>query len=129
MSKWKWSAGAIVFIALGTFAALWALTEADVLRWGATATLHDRIEALERQADAPPPAPEWTVLSRQGPVFRPAGGVLTAEACITYTSPAGRQERCEVVGVSGTERTARQSTLSACWDGARIGEPLPDCWR
>ncbi len=130
MSKWKWAAGAIGVIALGAFAAAWALTEADVLRWGATAALHDRIEALERRAEAAPKTPDWTVLSREGPVFRVVGGAPIVEACITYTSPSGVQERCRLMATRGPGGEAEMiEDVGPCWDLARIGAPLPDCWR
>ncbi len=60
MRWWKWAAGAIGIAALGAFAALWVLTEADVLRWGAASAMHDRIEALENQA--PPAAPSLVAI-------------------------------------------------------------------
>ncbi|MCY3919296.1 MAG: hypothetical protein OXG38_05760 [Chloroflexi bacterium] len=130
MRWWKWAGGAIGVIALGAFAALWALTEADVLRWGATTALHERMEALERQAvEAPPPAPAWTVLTREGPLLRIIGQNGVLEACITYTSPAGVQERCEMLRLNNDEPTSLQRERSRCWQEARIGEPLPDCWR
>lgn len=62
MRRWTWAAGTIVIAAVLALAAVWALREANVIRWGATGAAldrieaaQDRIEALENQA--PPAAP------------------------------------------------------------------------
>ena len=130
MRWWKWAAGAIGIAALGAFAALWVLTEADVLRWGAASAIHDRIDALEnRAAPAPEPEPTWIVLSREGPIVRVVGQNGILEACVTYTSPAGEQERCGILRINNDPVTEHQQEVYDCYNTARIGDPLPDCWR
>ena len=130
MRWWKWAAGAIGVAALGAFAVLWALTAADVLRWGATSAIHDRIDTLENRAvPAPEPEPTWIVLARERPVIRVVGQGVILEACITYTSPAGEQTRCGITRLGDQSPNAEMLAIGACYDEARIGDPLPDCWR
>lgn len=124
MRWWKQAARGIAIIALGTFAALWALTEADVLRWGAGSAIHDRIEALEDQASAPA---EWIVVADAHAV-RSVGGGVYVEGCFTYTSPGGVQETCRITSIEGEPPSDRNETQE-CYESARIGDPLPDCWR
>ena len=110
MRWWMWAAGAIGIAALGAFAVLWALTAADVLRWGATAALHDRIKTLEQQADQEPAEEQFIVVST---------GLPSDNLCITYTAPGGPQERC----------APAMEEFVECWLTAVLGEPLPACWR
>ena len=116
MPWWKWAAGLIVAGALATIATLWALTAADVLRWGATAALHERIEALEEQgahAQEEPTEDQFIVVSI---------GIRSPHFCMIYTSPGGTQERC----IHGDNLVGG---LAECYFSAVIGEPLPACWR
>lgn len=79
MRWWKW---AVVILALATIAALatvWALREADVIRWGAAGTALDRLDALEDRED------QFNVVNTQA---------VADHLCITYSVPGGAQERC-----------------------------------
>ena len=112
MRSWKWAAGAIGIAALGAFAVLWALTAADVLRWGATSTLHDRIIALEEQA-------AQATQERVEEQFIVVNIGIESGFCITFTAPGGPQERC----------APAMEEFEECWLTAVLGEPLPTCWR
>ena len=59
---------------------------------------------------------------------------MLARLCITYTAPGGVLERCERVGLvpAGDDLAEPAPVYAAtveCWETARIGDPLPDCWR
>lgn len=80
------------------------------------------------EAPPPPPAPKWTVLSREaGP--RVVGSTVIFEACISYISPLGERQRCEMLAAQGGGTSAYGKAAGECWDTARIGDPLPECWR
>lgn len=73
--------------------------------------------------------PEWTVLSHEAPIIRTVGSTYTLSACITYTTPAGVQERCRQLRLADGPATERQQDASRCYEQARIGDALPVCWR
>ena len=75
-----------------------------------------------------PPAFEWTVLSRERWVERRIGDTHWLDACLTYATPAGTQRRCRPFITGGVPRELTEAA-DACWLTARIGDPLPDCWR
>ena len=132
MSKWKWVAGAIGVIALGAFVALWALTETDVLRWGAGSAIHDRIDALEQQLPQAEQAltdEEFIVVNAD---FRRNTDLPPPhwDVCITYSAPGGSQEHCKLIMYDDDgEIAVNTRPTHDCWFSAVIGEPLPTCWR
>ena len=87
----------------------------------------DEPAADEPAAGAAPSAAgaEWTVLSHESPILRGA----SIQACITYKSPAGAQERCRQLSFGGAPTTDEERAIARCYKTARIGDPLPDCWR
>ena len=126
MRRIIYAAGVILAaLAIAAIAVLWASASDLIER---VDRVEDRVAAVEDRPAAPPVA-EWTVLSRQGPTVRIIGQNGILEACITYTSPAGVQERCEALRLNNAPPTDLQRERSQCWQQARIGEPLPDCWR
>ena len=95
------------------------------------ASLTARIATLEAQ---PEPDPAFIVANYYaGQATRRAGGSQN-DLCISYTVPGGLQERCKTIhwkdGVDG-QRTLEEffEPTVDCYVSARIGEPLPDCWR
>lgn len=88
----------------------------------------DRLAALEERAGAAGDLflvakVDWTVPDP-----------MLARLCITYTVPGGVLERCERVGLvpAGDDLAEPAPVYAAtveCWETARIGDPLPDCWR
>ena len=132
MRWWKWAAGAIGIAALGAFAALWALTEADVLRWGASGAMHDRIEALEKQAsrtEQEPAGEQFIVVNAD---FRRNADLPPPlwDVCITYSAAGGVQEQCKLIRYDDDGEIAEETQPTHdCWFSAVIGEPLPSCWR
>ena len=72
---------------------------------------------------------DWIVVSRDGFVILTAGSGVFQQACITYTSPGGTQERCQNIGVAGKSDSPWHDEAEQCWGQSRIGDPLPDCWR
>ena len=90
--------------------------------------LEDRIAALERQPSGA--VDQFIVVSTN------IGGssIELAEFCITYTVPGGVLDRCKLASyVSAGENTWVPTTdsewIPTCFHTARIGEPLPACWR
>lgn len=72
-----------------------------------------------------PVAGAWIVLAVERPIRVVGTGVLV-EACITYTTPGGQQETCRQTQIGPDLHFGE---IAECWDQARIGSPLPDCWR
>ena len=70
---------------------------------------------------------DWIVVSRDELVIRPFGSSVSVNACITYTSPGGTQERCQITDIGGA--TVSYDEVEQCWEQSRIGDRLPDCWR
>ena len=89
--------------------------------------LDEGVAALRATAESQPEAQEWIVLSRTRFVPQAFG----LDACITYTSPRGPQQRCQLARVAGAGPVSDLDLggIRPCWEGARIGEPLPACWR
>lgn len=75
-----------------------------------------------------PVAGAWIVLALDQPVRMLGNGGLI-EACITYTTPAGTQETCKHGTWSGGGESDVDEAVWRCFGEARIGDPLPACWR
>ena len=85
---------------------MWAAGTVVVAALLALATVWALYEADVLRAD------QLTVVNTQSHVDR---------LCITYTVPGGgTQERCESID---------RPPVVTCFLAARIGDPLPDCWR
>ncbi len=81
------------------------------------------VPTVEPAATAPAASAEWTVLSRTRWVR--VGSWF--ESCLTYSTPAGTHQRCDPIRASIV--SDRMVEAQRCWETARIGSPLPSCWR
>lgn len=69
---------------------------------------------------------DWIVLAHDQPI-RVVGQGVVFEGCITYSTPAGPQQTCKPTGIGRWGNSYQDD--AECWRQARIGEPLPGCWR
>ena len=126
MRWWKWPAVVLVVGALLALAAVWALREANVIRWGAAGAALDRIEAMQDRLVALEDADQFLVVHIWGEWI----AADQSRDCLTYTTPHGLQDQCWHIGhdddgkIAAEDRWIRQCLLEAV-----IGEPLPACWR
>ena len=72
---------------------------------------------------------DWMVVSRDDTIIRVVGQTAIFQSCISYTSPGGTQERCQITGFDGKADSREHNEVEHCWGQSRIGDPLPDCWR
>ena len=101
---------------------------------GRIGVLEDRIAALEaRSVAAQPSEQRLAVIS----THTEDGGYVDPDVfdmCIVYATVAGPQTKCAAGAVGTLEQfpagtAALLQANMTCWHEARIGEPLPDCWR
>ena len=114
--------GMLVFIAaLVLFAPVaWELIEQE---WAPPPSTR---ELIEQEYARPASTPDWIVVARTRFVVR---NNTRIDSCLTYTAPGGPQQTCHAIDYRDSDSTPQQREYMRCWNQARIGDPLPDCWR
>ena len=135
MHWWMWALAAVALIVLVVLTTDRVLREADVVDWGASGQMQNRVEALEDRivelehsaadAENEPPSGQFIVVNRYSQQYG-----LDTRLCIDYAAPGGSQTRCFTVYFDDEGELTKSSQASgSCFSSAVIGEPLPACWR
>ena len=98
------------------------------------AALATRVADLERQAAQPGQSETQFIIANTVQTRDYDVDGIWVEFCIIYTVPGGVQERCyhgeyEQTGPNTLSLTPLTQWVADCFFPARIGDPLPDCWR
>lgn len=92
-----------------------------------------RLDRLTTAVEALVPPDPFVVLANRVEVGVAEGDDWWAnDLCIEYGTPQGARERCRRIYISEETNDHLQrvdAAISECWTEARIGAPLPDCWR